>query len=190
MRKPMIVTMLIMLALFLPHTTAASEGGVDVNPSSDEPFTVIKRDSPSIDNEQWTLSIEMTQEAYDNGTTFELITQICTNDGVCDPPVVMDADVTERIHSISVTPPSDHTYVNWRVKALDKDGNKTNYPQGDWFKTWSSCWYNDGAWGGADSSADGCLKSDESTPGFATLVTISAISMAALMATRRINHQK
>ena len=190
MRKPMIVTMLIMLALFLPHTTAASEGGVDVNPSSDEPFTVIKRDSPSIDNEQWTLSIEMTQEAYDNGTTFELITQICTNDGVCDPPVVMDADVTERIHSISVTPPSDHTYVNWRVKALDNDGNKTNYPQGDWFKTWSSCWYNDGAWGGADSSAGGCLKSDESTPGFATLVTISAISMAALMATRRINHQK
>ena len=81
------------------------------------------------------------------GTSFELITQICTNDGICDPPVTMNADIDQRLHSISLTPPNDHTYVNWRVKATDSEGNKTNYPQGDWFKTWSSCYYNEGVWG-------------------------------------------
>jgi len=190
MRKSCIAASLIIL-LFMPSISmAATEGGVDVNPQGDEPFEVISRDSPSIDKEQWSLTIEMSEEAYNNGTTFEIITQICTNDGICDPPVTMDAEVVDRLHSISITPPSDHTYVNWRIKATDSDGNKTSYPHGDWFKTWSSCYYNDGSWGGADSLDDGCADDGETTPGLSTVATIAALSLAGLVVAARKSYQK
>ena len=100
---------------------AELEGGKDINPEGDVPFTVSAIDTPSVDKNEWTLTIEMSQEAADNGTTFEILTQICLNTGVCDPPVPMDAEIDGRLHTVSVTPPnsyfSRHTYVNWRVKA-------------------------------------------------------------------------
>tara|TARA_B100001564_G_C20441309_1_gene579090 strand:- start:47 stop:622 length:576 start_codon:yes stop_codon:yes gene_type:complete len=191
MRRKIVLLTVALLILLAPNTNAASETGVDNNPGDDVPFTVIERDSPSVDKEKWSLTIEMSQEAYDNGTTFEITTQICTNDGVCDPPETMDADIDERIHSISVTPPTDHTYINWRVKAIDSEGNKTNYPHGDWFKTWSSCYYDDGIWGGEDSIATGgCIKSGEDTPGFSTIFTIAAILIALATVAKRKTHQK
>ena len=107
--------LIVLMLLTLPSTQgAATEGGQDVNPEGDDvPFLVLERDSPSVDKIKWRLTIEMSQEAYDNGTTFEMITQDCTNDGVCDPPVIMEADINDRVHSISITPPADHPYVNW-----------------------------------------------------------------------------
>ena len=187
------LVILIALALLtLPSTLgAAIEGGQDVNPEGDEiPFLVLERDSPSVDKIKWSLTIEMSQETYDNGTTFEIITQVCTNDGVCDPPVIMEAEINDRVHSISVTPPSDHTYVNWRVKATDTDGNNTNYPHGDWFKTWSSCWYNDGNWGGVNSLDDGCDVNEEDAPGFTALASIVALGLGIIAISRRENYQK
>ena len=177
------VTMLLLLPL-----SSASEivGGEDENPAEGEaPFEILARDSPSIDGEAWTLSIEMNQEEHDNGTVFEISTQICTNDGVCDPPIIMSPDITERVHTISLTPNEDHTYVNWRVKATYEDGNKTNFPQGSWYKTWSSCWQNNGEYGGVDANAalDGCAES-ESTPGFAAVLTLAGL-VAAAAVTRR-----
>ena len=190
MRMKLVVLLAVVCCLLLPTTIGAGEGGVDVNPSEDDPFTVVTRDSPSVDNEKWSLTIEMSQEAYDNGTTFEIITQICTNDGICDPPVTMDAEVEERLHSISLTPPNDHTYVNWRIKATDSDGNKTSYPHGDWFKTWSSCYYNDGNWGGTDSLDDGCSSDGENTPGFGSIIALIAVLSAAGIAVNSRSHQK
>ena len=169
----------LIVALPLAHG-AELEGGKDVNPEGDVPFTVSAIDTPSVDKKEWTLTIEMSQEAADNGTTFEILTQICLNTGVCDPPVPMDAEIDDRLHTISVTPPNGHTYVNWRVKAIDSDGNKTNYPSGDWYKIWSSCWYNEGEWGGIDSVADGCKETSEDTPGFGIIASLVSISIAAL----------
>ena len=89
MAKRGLVILVVLTLLALPITQGADiEGGKDVNPEGDDiPFLVLQRDSPSVDKVKWSLTIEMSQEAYDNGTTFEMITQVCTNDGVCDPPV-------------------------------------------------------------------------------------------------------
>ena len=180
---------LFMVSVLIPVPVLGSEvtAGEDVNPAEDEvPFTVVERTTPSIDKQLWSLAIEMNQEEYDNGTTFELTTQICTNDGVCDPPVLKEAKVSERTYAISLSPPSDHTYVNWRVKAVYSDENSTNFPQGDWYKTWSSCHYvQDTGWGGDDYTSDGCATdSEETLPGFAAVVTLTSISMAVAF-TRR-----
>ena len=191
MGRKILVLGVLFLTILAPNSSAAGDAGVDVNPEGDEPFTVIERTTPSVDKETWSLTIEMKQEAYDNGTTFQIVTQICTNDGVCDPPVTMDAEITERLHSISLSPPNDHSYVNWRVKATDSDGNNTNHPHGDWFTTWSSCWYTDGTWGGIDSLSDGgCSNDSEETPGFTTVITMTAMTLAIAIVAKRKIYQK
>ena len=66
-----------------------------------------------------------------------------------------------------------------------EDGNSTNFPQGSWYTTWSSCWQNDGAYGGIDANnaGDGCAEG-ENTPGFGAIVALSGIAMAALLIRR------
>jgi hypothetical protein len=181
MEKKILVGVMLTLILLSPLTSGAVKGGEDVNPDeNDVPFTINSRDSPSVDSQTWSLTITMDEEESQNNTTFEITTQICLNDGVCDPPVLMDAEIDGAKYTVSVTPPSDHTYVNWRVKAVYENGNSTNFPTGDWYKTWSSCWFDDGSFGGIDSDADGCINDNESTPGFGILVSLSAIGIAAV----------
>ena len=180
---------LLLVFMLVPISALASEvnAGEDVNPAIDEaPFTISERTTPSVDGSKWSLSIVMNDEEAANDTQFELTTQVCTNDGVCDPPVKMDAELNDKTYTISVTPPSDHTYVNWRVKAIYSDGNTTNFPQGDWYKTWSSCYFQqDSGWGGEDYQDGGCnTSSEESLPGFGLLLTGSSIAIAAF--TRRV----
>lgn len=191
MEKKIIIALLLSMILLSPLTSAAEvKGGEDVNPDENEvPFTIDSRDTPSMDSKSWSLTITMNDDEYQNNTTFEITTQICLNDGVCDPPVVMDAEVNGAQHTISVTPPSDHTYVNWRVKAIYEDGNSTNYPTGDWYKTWSSCWYDGGSFGGIDSTEEGCTGEDESLPGFTAIIASSAILLAVGFS-RRNDYQK
>tara|TARA_B100001093_G_scaffold84517_1_gene76063 strand:+ start:21163 stop:21696 length:534 start_codon:yes stop_codon:yes gene_type:complete len=172
--------------MFIPASLGASgTAGEDVNPSDDDvPFSITERDSPSVDGIGWDLTIVMSDEAFDNGTTFEITTQICTNDGVCDPPLKMDATVTNKSHSVSVTPPSDHTYINWRVKAIYSDDSYTNFPQGDWYTTWSSCYFQqDSGWGGDDYVDDACASNSEesSLPGFGLITASASIAMAAIL---------
>gem|GEM_PF-5747690 len=116
---------LVISLMLLSPISSASElvGGQDENPTPDEvPFTIVARDAPSIDGETWALTLEMNEEEHANGTVFEITTQICTNDGVCDPPVLMEMTVNEREHLIDLKPKDDHTYINWRVKATYEDG--------------------------------------------------------------------
>lgn len=179
---------LLIITVFLIPTSLASEvvAGEDVNPGADDtPFSITERTSPSVDGASWSLIIVMDDGAYDNGTTFEITTQVCTNDGVCDPPMKMDASIDGKEHSISITPPSDHTYVNWRVKAIYSDDNYTNYPNGDWYKTWSSCYFQlDSGWGGVDYDGAKCDIDSEETPGFGLAVGLAGIAMAVAF-TRR-----
>ena len=186
MDRKVVIALLITIIFGLNYVSAGdATPGEDVNPNdSDVPFTIISRDSPSVDSQLWSLNIRMNDDAYQNNTSFEITTQICLNDGVCDPPVKMDATIDGQEHMISLTPPSDHTYVNWRVKAIYEDGNSTNYPFGDWYKTWSSCWNQDGVYGGIDSSENGCNSQDESIPGFEIFLATTAI-VSALAFSRR-----
>ncbi len=190
------VAMMLLLSLpsVFPVTAGAVSGGNDVNPEQGEvPFTILDRTAPSQDFATWTLSIEMNDEAQQNGTTFEITTQICLNSGVCDPPVLMEPkdDTSSGIYTVSLKPPSDHTYVNWRVKALYSDSSSDVYPQGDWYKTWSTCWYDDGTFGGIHSTTDGCdvpgaLEDEESLLPFLSVVAFFAsISVASVVYSRR-----
>ena len=187
MEKKFVTAVILALIFGLSNVSAGdTTPGNDVNPDeSDVPFTILSRDSPSVDSEKWSLKIRMNDDAYQNNTTFEITTQICLNNGVCDPPVKMDATIEGQEHTISLTPPSDHTYVNWRVKAIYEDSNSTNYPFGDWYKTWSSCWNQDGVYGGIDSTEDGCNSKDEGIPGFEMFLAKTAIISAAAFSRRK-----
>ena len=177
-----LISMLLVAILIFPLVAGSSlTGGVDKNPDESEvPFSMIERTNPSVDGKDWNLEIRMDDDAYANGTTFTITTQVCTNDGVCDPPVQPEGVVEGQNYAISIKPKSDHTYVNWRISAEYENGDKENFPQGDWFKTWSSCWFNDDAWGGADYTNDGCKISDDGgiLPGFALPTILGSIVMA------------
>lgn len=189
MQPRTLLAILLTCLVFLPTTLGADgTAGEDVNPTGDDvPFTVAVRDSPSVDGSKWQLTVTMNDDAFENGTSFELTTQVCTNNGVCDPPVKMDAQIDDKNHSVSLTPPSDHTYVNWRVKAIYSDDSSTNFPQGDWYTTWSSCYFQqDTGWGGEDYVDGDCQKDSEESaiPGFAAFSAISGIAMAAMLIRR------
>ena len=116
------LALLVVIGLMLTSSAAqagTATGGEDVNPSDDVPFTVEERTTPSQDGKTWTLSVALDQEALDNGTTLAITTQICLNNGVCDPPTPQEATVSEdgRTYTMDLEPPTDHSYVNWRVKA-------------------------------------------------------------------------
>ena len=183
------MTFLVVVGLLLMTTAAqagAATGGEDVNPDGEAPFTVEERTTPSQDNQPWALSVTLDQEALDNGTTLAITTQICLNNGVCDPPTTQEVTVSDdgSTYSMELKPPADHSYVNWRIKATYSDDSTENFPQGDWYKTWSTCYYDDGVWGGEASTADGCVEEEES-PGPGFVLSMVAITVAAAAVSRR-----
>ena len=157
-----LATFLTALCLLLSATAGAqageAKGGEDINPGDDVPFTVVERTTPSQDSTPWSLSVALEQNAVDNGTTLEITTQICLNSGICDPPVKQSVEVSEdgSTFSTELEPPTDHSYVNWRVQATYPDESTENFPNGDWYKTWSSCYYQDGGYEGVHADGDGC----------------------------------
>ena len=172
----------LVLAVSVPSTALAGEGenGEDVNPGSDVPFSVLERTTPSQDGATWALSVELDQEAQDNGTTVVITTQICLNSGVCDPPVNHDATTDDAgVYTMELTPPEDHSYVNWRIKATYADDSTENFPDGDWYKTWSSCYYDDGSYSGIHAEGDGCnVPMTEETEGVLPAVGVGLVLAA------------
>lgn len=188
---------LVLLMMLVPVSNAASvTGGEDVNPDEgDVPFSIEERTTPSQDSEQWMLSVTLDDEAHDNGTTLSITTQICLNNGVCDPPVSQEVELSDdgRTYSTSLTPPSDHTYVNWRVEAAYSNDSTENFPQGDWYKTWSTCYYDDGAYGGVHAQEDGCNVPGSGTTESEGLLPaaglVGAVGILGLAAASRRKHQ-
>ena len=158
MKAALSLSLVLLLAMAAAPSAVAggSEGGVDVNPESDAPFSVLERTTPSQDGASWALSVQLSEDAKENGTTAVITTQICLNNGVCDPPVNHDVSGEDGVYSMELTPPNDHSYVNWRVKATYADDSTENFPSADWYKTWSTCYYNDGEYGGVHAEGDGC----------------------------------
>ena len=187
----LVVFGLTMMSAFAAQA-AGTTGGEDANPGDDVPFTVEERTTPSQDGKTWALSLVMDQDTLDNGTTFAITSQICLNNGVCDPPVNQDITVSDdgSTYTTDLTPPEDHYYVNWRVKATYSDDSTENFPQNDWYKTWSTCYYDDGSYGGVHSDGDGCNvpSSGEGTgflPSVGVMLTLTALTGAALIGTTR-----
>ena len=195
-KNSIFITLLSIMLIGMPSSCAAgAEGGQDVNPDSEDvPFSVTNRTTPSQDFQKWTLTLEMDEEAVQNGTTFEISTQICLNTGVCDPPEPMDLDEGSEggTYIVSLKPPSDHTYVNWRVKAIYNDSSTEVFPYGDWYKTWSTCWYDDGTYGGIHAGENGCdvpsIKAEEEEsllPFLTSMVTMSVVACAVIVYNKR-----
>ena len=193
MRKSLPVLLsLLFLASILPTSLAAgSEDGQDINPDESEvPFSVVERTSPSQDGASWSLSVQLDEEAQANGTTIAITTQICLNSGVCNPPEIMDSTVEEGMYSASILPPEDHSYVNWRVKATYEDDSTENFPQGDWYKTWSTCYYSDGTYSGIHADGDGCNVPAAGDEGEGLLPTIGiGIVMAVFVCAAYVRRQ-
>ena len=187
----LVVLGLTMISAFAAQA-AGTTGGEDANPGDDVPFTVEERTTPSQDGKTWTLSLVMDQDALDNGTTFAITSQICLNNGVCDPPVIQDVTLSDdgSTYTTDLTPPEDHSYVNWRVKATYSDDSTENFPQNDWYKTWSTCYYDDGSYGGVHAEDGSCNvpAAGENTgflPSVGVMLTLTALTGAALIGTTR-----
>ncbi|MDB3858805.1 hypothetical protein N9289_02200 [Candidatus Poseidonia sp.] len=183
---------LLFLASFLPTSLAAgSEGGQDVNPDESEvPFSVVERTTPSQDGTSWSLTVQLDDEAQANGTTIAITTQICLNNGVCNPPEVMESTAEDGTYSTSISPPEDHSYVNWRVKATYEDESTENFPQGDWYKTWSTCYFEDGSYGGIHADGDGCNVPSSGEEGEGLLPSIGiGVVMTVLVCAAYVRRQ-
>lgn len=172
------------VALAQSALAAGAEGGEDVNPEGDLPFSVLERTTPSQDGMSWSLSVELSEAAKENGTALALTTQICLNSGVCDPPVNHDVTAENGVYTMSLKPPEDHSYVNWRVKATYDADTTENFPDADWYKTWSTCYYQEGGYGGVHADGDGCDvpaagETDESLPSLGLVITVGALGVAA-----------
>lgn len=185
MKTRMIVCILMSIALLNTTSAADVEGGVNIEPVVEETiFDAISHTEVTTDLENWDITMTLNNDAFNNNTTFDLITQICNNDGVCLPPesaVVTSED--NRTFTSSVTTIEDHTYVNWRVKATYSNDNDTTemFPSSGFYKTWSDCWLNDGEWGG-----DGCPEANspgedsDGLPAVGVLATLGAISLGVI----------
>ena len=183
---------LLFLASFLPTSLAAgSEGGQDVNPDESEvPFSVVERTTPSQDGTSWSLTVQLDDEAQANGTTIAITTQICLNNGVCNPPEVMESTAEDGTYSASISPPEDHSYVNWRVKATYEDESTENFPQGDWYKAWSTCYFEDGSYGGIHADGDGCNVPSSGEEGEGLLPSIGiGVVMTVLVCAAYVRRQ-
>ena len=187
-----VATLLTALCLLFSATLGVqageSESGEDVNPGNDVPFTVVERTTPSQDSAPWSLSVALSQDAVDNGTTLQITTQICLNSGVCDPPVKQEAVVSDdgSTYSMELKPPSDHSYVNWRIKATYPDESTENFPDGDWYKTWSSCYYQEDGYGGIHADGDTCNipgsgESEGFLPSASLMAGLAAMTGAAVV---------
>lgn len=150
------ICMLLFVAILPNGAAAGGEDGQDTNPTEDVPFTIEERTTPSQDGEKWKLTVVLEEDAADNGTTLAITTQICINTGVCDPPVNHEVTAEDGTYSLALTPPGDHTYVNWRIKATYADDSTDVFPDGDWYKTWSTCYFTDGGYGGIHAAGNGC----------------------------------
>ena len=98
----------------------------------------------------------------------------------------MEADVEDGTYSTSVSPPSDHSYVNWRVKAMYEDDTTEYFPQGAWYTVWSSCYQDGGVYYGVDADGESCAEEEDEgfLPGFTLIPALTAVGLAIAVARR------
>jgi hypothetical protein len=183
MRRIVAILMAVLLASSL--TSASTTGGVDKDPVVEETvFTSITHTSNTHDGGTWSIDFALNSGATDNGTTFTLTTQQCTNDGVCDPPESRELVDGEQAgtFSSSVVAKDDHSYVNWRLRVTYPDSEEIEkLPAEGFYKSWSDCWHYEGAWGG-----DGCNDDGAEEPALPAIsAALGIITIAAAAITRR-----
>ena len=160
----------------------SANGGVVIQPEIEEsPIIDIEHSNNTSDGDEWNITIIIDNATAENGTFVQVKTQICTNDGVCQPPENRNMTVSgnNSTWKASMFTIEDHTYVNYRITLLYPDETEDVFPHSGWAKSWSSCWrYGDPlVWGGEGCPDD--TQSDEGEP-FAK-EKIPAISLLATL---------
>ncbi len=181
MRAPAI---LLSLLILVPTLVVAAEGGVN------EESSLVGTDIDGISHEIITtggvpfdISVRLSEEAGQNGTTVDWVTQICINSGVCHPPASQPLEKDESGNwTGTVIPDESATYLNWRFVLNYEDESKSIIPESGWgWKVWSDCWYDNGTWGGISTE---CQEDDESLPWISVPLLGTSMAMAALMSRR------
>tara|TARA_B100001741_G_scaffold416_1_gene354 strand:+ start:1154 stop:1738 length:585 start_codon:yes stop_codon:yes gene_type:complete len=183
--KSKVLFCIVMSIAMLNSATAADvEGGENIEPIVEETiFSAITHTETTTDLEDWEITMTLNSDAANNNTTFELITQICNNEGVCFPPTTAELSTDDNLtFNSAVTTIDDHSYVNWRVKATYADDNDSSemFPSSGFYKTWSDCWFNDGEWGGDNCPSEASGEDDDSfLPAIGVVMTAGAFVLAA-----------
>ena len=166
-------------------TAADAEGGVNIEPNvEDTIFSSITHTETTTDLQTWDITMTLSQEALANNTTFELITQICNNEGVCLAP--QGAEITtedNETFTSSVMTIEDHSYVNWRITATYPSDNDTQekFPSTGFYKTWSDCYYHQGEWGGDNCPDANDGESSDEVPFVSFYAAIACLIAAAFI---------
>lgn len=174
------------IVTILAFNVAASEGGLNEDTDlSETNILAIDANDVAYAEEEFTISVTLKDDAIENISHINWITQVCINTGVCYPPktIEMTTENNKTWNGI-VEVDEGASYLNWRIDLIDSSENTTRVPEtGFGWKIWSDCWYDGNDWGGDDNS---CWpqEEEESMPGFIMPLTLAAIGIAGLM-TRR-----
>jgi hypothetical protein len=174
------------IVTILAFNVAASEGGLNEGADlSETNILAIDANDVAYAESEFTISVTLKDDAIENISHINWITQVCINTGVCYPPktIEMTTEDNKTWNSI-VEVDEGASYLNWRIDLIDSSENTTRVPEtGFGWKIWSDCWYDGNDWGGDDNS---CWPQEEedSMPGFIMPLTLAAIGIAGLM-TRR-----
>ena len=172
----------ILLVGMLMLPASASEGGV--NEASSLDGTGIKSlDSENVLRASSGGNFEISLEIEDDTNISEVswVTQVCVNTGVCYPPEERQMEKNHNglsfANSLEVQP--GYSYVNWKFILKTDDGSESLVPEvGFGWKVWSDCWFDNGTWGGSETS---CKDDDSMMPGFTIALTMVSVGMVALM---------
>ncbi len=172
----------ILLVGMLVLPASASEGGVNKAASLDGTGIksliyedVLRASSGS--------NFEISLEIEDGANISEVswVTQVCVNSGVCYPPEERQMDRSDDGLSFGYaleTRPG-YSYINWKFILKTDNGSESLLPEvGFGWKVWSDCWFDNGTWGGSETS---CEDDDDMMPGFTISLAMVSVGMAALM---------
>tara|TARA_Y100001960_G_C14766063_1_gene877041 strand:+ start:58 stop:606 length:549 start_codon:yes stop_codon:yes gene_type:complete len=175
---------LVVVSILAVSPGTAAESGVN------EQFALEGTDIDSVEfqsvapaGESFSISVHLSEEARENGTTVGWITQVCINSGVCYAPETHSLESEDgSIWTGAIVPDETVTYVNWKFVLQHEGESQTDVPEtGFGWKVWSDCWHDNGTWGGSSTE---CQEERGILPGFSVSAAVFSTSMAALMARR------
>ncbi len=181
------------LSLCLPFAIAGGNAGENRSIEVEgTPIDSIETPDISTDGVNFTIWVDLSNEANENGTTVEWTVQQCINSGVCNPPERISMNLVEDggEWTSTITPVDTHSYINYDIVLTYADGEDEKIPEGGFSeggKVWSDCWVS-----GEESGGEGCPEDSitvsepggTSLPAPALVSTILVGLSAALIAKR------
>ena len=175
----------LLVVCLVTFPVSASQGGVNESISLEGTSIetlhydeVLRTSNGTSDSTDYSVILLMDDDS--NISNIRWITQVCINSGICYPPqeTHMDrGDDGEFVGKLDTEP--GYSYINWKFILEAEDGSESLVPEvGFGWKVWSDCWFDNGTWGGSETS---CKDDDGMIPGFTISLAIVSVGMAALM---------